>query len=331
MSWPWRKTSVRALKLNGAGLNFHMKESSVKFQCVLHGSFQKHFDEIQRIHRLFNNAGIEVLAPRVSEIIDVRNGFAVLESDEARDPRMIELLYLHHLKLLGENGFSYFVNPEGYIGKSASYELGIAQVSNVPCFFLEQPTDHPAYLHANSVWKPELLAEWIVEKGKLPEPCIHPNENIIHQLWEKLMVPGSIVAVGGIIEYDSLSPQKEKEILLVKTHKWGGRYSIVGGRVRRNERLMDALIREVREETGLQAKIERHICTFDQIKNSGYYQRGTQYIFVDKIAKVGSKKVQLDDEAQEYLWVPARYALQNLDIEPNARHTIELYSRLAGV
>lgn len=308
-----------------------MEKSPLKFQCVLHGSFQKHFDEIKRIHHFFSDAGIEILAPQVSEITDTQDGFAILESDESRDPRMIEILYLHHLRQLGKNGFSYFVNPEGYIGKSVSYELGIAQVTNVPCFFLEQPTDHPAYLHSNSVWKPQLLAEWIAQKQKLPEPSIHPNERLIHQLWEKFMVPVSLVAVGGIIEYDTPKSQREKEILLVKTHKWGGRYSIVGGRVRRNELLADALIREIREETGLRSKIDKHICTFDQIKNSGYYQSSLQHIFVDKVVKVDSKKVRLNEEAQKYVWTPAIDALKDLDIEPNARHTIELYSKLSSV
>src|SRR3990167_5302377 len=171
------------------------------FRCVIHGSFRKHINEIKKIHQLFTSAGIEVLAPEVSEIKAVEDGFAVLESDRESDPRMIELLYLHNLKKLGENGFSYFVNPEGYIGKSASYELGIAQISNTRCFFLEKLGDHPAYLHNNSVWKPENLVEFVRTYGKLPEPKVKRNEKVIHSLWEKLMVPGSVVAVGGIIEY----------------------------------------------------------------------------------------------------------------------------------
>jgi len=68
------------------------------------------------------------------------------------DPRLIELTYLHNLRRLSENGFSYFINPEGYIGKSASYELGIAQVSNTRCFFMETPQDHPVYVHKNAIW-----------------------------------------------------------------------------------------------------------------------------------------------------------------------------------
>lgn len=302
------------------------RQPQPKFRCILHGSFRKHFELIKKTHKLFTEAGIEVLAPKFVDIISFDGGFALLEGEEGKDPRMIELLYLHHLKRLGENGFSYFVNPEGYIGKSASYELGISQITNVPCFFLNSPDDHPVYVHKNAVWKPENLTDFINEQRKLPELKVKRNEKEIHRLWEELMVPGSIVAAGGIIEYDS--GKKEKEILLVKTHKWGGRYSIVGGKVRRNERLDNALLREVREETGLKAKIGRHLCTFDQIKNSGYYLSEIQHIFVDNVVHVNSKQVQLNDEAQNYIWMPVNIALRDLPIEPNARQTLELYANL---
>lgn len=299
-----------------------------KFRCVLHGSFRKNFEEIKKIHKIFSEAGIEVLAPSFSDVNLVKDGFAFLATDKETDPRMIELLYLHNLKRLGENGFSYFVNPGGYLGRSASYELGIAQISNTKCFFLEKISDHPAYVNQNLVWSPESLVEYITLNKSLPLPKIKQNEKNIHKLWVELMVPGSVVAVGGIIEYESTGYYKDKEILLVKTHKWGGQYSVIGGKVRRNERLDEALKREIKEESGLNSKIGGHICTFDQIKNSGYYQAGAQHIFVDKIVKVESKKVFLNEEAEEFIWLPAKVALKELQIEPNARHTLELYTQM---
>lgn len=297
----------------------------MKFRCVIHGSFNKYFSEIQRVHRLFTAAGIEVLAPGLSNISSIHEGFVRLGGEEGIDQRLIELRYLSNLRRLGENGFSYFVNPEGYIGKSASYELGIAQVSNIPVFFQEKIEDHPAYVHKNSIWSAENLATFIMKNRKLPEPKIKRNEAHIHNLWLQLMVPGSIATVGGIIEYES--SKNEKEVLLVKTHKWGKRYSIVGGKVRRNERLADALMREIKEETGLSVRIGANICTFDEIRNSGYYIPGIQHIFIDNVAKVSSKKVVLNEEAEEYLWMPAQIALRDLDIEPNARHTLSLYTK----
>lgn len=195
-------------------------------------------------------------------------------------------------------------------------------------FFQERPADHPVYVHKNTIWHANLLAEFIAEYGKLPEPQTHQDDQAIHALWEDLIVPGSVVTVGGIIEYAGPDAKKEKETLLVKTHKWGGRYSMVGGKVRRNERLAAALLREVKEETGLHANIGHHICTFDQIKHSGYYLKEVSHVFVDNIVQVLNKKVILNDEAEDYIWMPAKIALRDLDVEPNARHTLELYLKM---
>lgn len=300
---------------------------SKSFRCVLHGSFRKHFAEIGRIRRLFADAGIEVLAPAAADMAAEEGGFVFLNGEEGKDKRLVELLYLHHLKRLGRNGFSYFVNPEGYIGKSASYELGIVQLTNTRCFFLAPLADHPAYVHRNAVWPPELLAEYIAERHALPEPQVEANEAAIHVLWEELMVPGSVVAAGPMIEYADRDA-KEKEVLLVRTHKWGGRWSMVGGKVRRNERLDETLLRELREETGLSGCVGEHLCTFDQVENSGYYMPGIQHIFVDKVVRVESRAVRLNDEAEKFAWVRPKEALRFLDIEPNARKTLALYERM---
>lgn len=299
-----------------------------QFRCIIHGSFTKHFAEIQAASRIFTAAGIEVLAPKQGELVAAQDGFGLFEDELDMDPRLVELLYLHNLKRLGSNGFSFFVNPGGYIGKSASYELGIAQLTNTRCFFTHKITDHPAYTHGRSIWSADSLVDYIQTYDTLPSPQIRQNDKHIHKLWEDLMVPGSVVAAGAIIEHQPNKSTREKEILLVKTHKWGDRYSIVGGKVRRNERLQQALLREVREETNLSGEVGAHICTFDQIKNSGYYQQGIQHIFVDNIVTVNSKKVTLNEEAQDYIWALPSEALKHLDIEPNARTTVELYQKL---
>jgi len=102
----------------------------------------------------------------------------------------------------------------------------------------------------------------------------------------------------------------------------------VGEKVRRNERLDEALIRGIREETGLRAEIREHICTFDQIKNSGYFQGGISHIFVDKVVRVYSKKVELNEEAEDFVWLPVKTVLKELDIESNAKHTLKLYAKM---
>ena len=187
-------------------------------RCVIHGSFQKHLEEIKRAHRLLTAAGVEVIAPSLAKVAGVEDGFVFFEGQESEDPRLIELRYLQHLRNLGVDGFSLFVIPEGYVGSSASYELGIAQLTNVPTFFTAKPKDHPAYAPAGSIWEVEVLAEYIATHETLPETRFAPKEKLLHALWEQLMVPGSVVAVGGIIEHTRRSGQKP-EVLLVRTHK----------------------------------------------------------------------------------------------------------------
>ncbi|MEK7632877.1 MAG: NUDIX domain-containing protein [Patescibacteria group bacterium] len=294
-----------------------------RFRCVIHGSLRKHLREMGEAMEIFQSAGIEVLAPQMSGIVKEEDGFLFFKGEEQFDPRLIELMYLKNLRELGENGFSYFVNPGGYIGKSASYELGIAQATNVPCFFLSKLIDHPAYIGENAVWKVADLAEYVTKHGGLPNMRAM-NDSALDRLWKQMIVPGSVVTAGAIIEY--ANPRgSEREVLLVKTHKWGHRFSIVGGKVRRRERVDDALRREVKEETGLDGLIGKHICTFDQIRNSGYYNTSTQHLFVDNVVRVDSRRVVLNEEAQDYIWMPVKQALAELPIEPNARHTLELY------
>ncbi len=299
------------------------------FRCIIHGSFAKHFSDIKQVRGVFEAAGIEVLAPGVGEFAGEKDGFKLFEGEQNKDPRLVELLYLHNLKKLGQSGFSYFINPEGYIGKSGSYELGIAQLTNTRCFFSHRLSDQPAYQPKGSIISPENLVDCLQRNEALPLPAMHRRERRIHELWESLMVPGSVVAAGAIIEHQA-KRSGCKEILLVKTHKWGGRYSIVGGKVRRGERLHGALLREVAEETSLKGEVGTHICTFDEIKNSGYYQADTQHIFVDNVVKVKHKKVILNHEAQNYVWALPHEALRQLDIEPNARTTIEQYTSLVA-
>lgn len=154
-----------------------------RFRCVIHGSLRKHLREMGEAMEIFQSAGIEVLAPKISGIVKEEDGFLFFRGEELYDPRLIELMYLQNLRNLGENGFSYFVNPGGYIGKSASYELGIAQATNVSCFFSSKSVDHPVYIGENAVWSAASLAEYIAKYHSLPN--FHPTTpSALDRLWK---------------------------------------------------------------------------------------------------------------------------------------------------
>lgn len=298
----------------------------MKFRCVVHGSFGRHMPQIRSAIKTFARENINVLAPRSSEITAINGSFLLLEDEETLDPRYVELRYLQNLQLLGQYGFSYFVNPSGYIGKSSAFELGIALATGVPCFFSSKPKDLPVYVPKSNILSPQDLVRYISDNNFLPKPNLHSRNIVLHKMLNSLTANGSIVAAGGVVQYQRTSTSLP-EVLLVKTHKWKGRYSIVGGKIKRNEKLHEGLMREIAEETGLKAVVEKHLVTFDQIKQSGYYRDYINHIFIDYIATTSSKKVSLNDEAQDFVWIPAEEALAELDIEPNARHTLEVYCK----
>lgn len=294
------------------------------YRCVVHGSFGQHIEQIKSTIACFQEHNIQVLAPSSTEITALNKDFLLLEGEENLDPRYVELSYLHNLQKLGSHGFSYFVNPDGYIGKSAAYELGIAHALNVPCYFSHKPQDLPAYYPSAHIISPQKLSTDIQEYNQLPYVSKRVKTQKLHKMFMALVRPNAVVAAGAIIVHQAKETHLP-EVLLVKTHKWLNKYSIVGGKVRQGERLNDALQREVYEETGLRADIDNHIITFDQLEKSGYYQEHIQHLFVDYSVRVSSKRVRLNEEAQSYVWMPAEQALAELDIEPNARYTLERY------
>lgn len=123
--------------------------------------------------------------------------------------------------------------------------------------------------------------------------------------------------VGGLI----VNPRGE--ILIVKSHKWRGKYVIPGGHIELGETLQEALVREIEEETGLEVHDCRFLCYQEFIMDESFWKE-RHYIFFDFICKTETTAVSLNDEAQEYRWVTVEEALR-LPIDAYMRHAVEVY------
>ena len=112
------------------------------------------------------------------------------------------------------------------------------------------------------------------------------------------------------------------ELLLLKSHKWPGKYVIPGGHVELGERLEDAALRETKEETGLDV-YDIEFINFQQFIYDPSFWKPRHFIFFDYACKTDSTDVHLNDEAQEYIWV-ALDAAAELPLDVYTRTSIEI-------
>ena len=112
------------------------------------------------------------------------------------------------------------------------------------------------------------------------------------------------------------------ELLLLKSHKWPGKYVVPGGHVELGERIEEAAVREAKEETGLDIYALEFI-NFQQFIHDPSFWKRKHFIFFDYTCKTDSTEVQLNDEAEEHVWVRLEAAVQ-LPLDVYTRTSIEI-------
>lgn len=93
-------------------------------------------------------------------------------------------------------------------------------------------------------------------------------------------------------------------VLMVRTHKWGDKWGIPGGKIRRGETAAAALRREIAEETGLAVRDIEFIVVQDCIEPDEF-MRPAHFLLLNYTATTGGSAppVQLNDEAEAFRWV----------------------------
>ena len=72
---------------------------------------------------------------------------------------------------------------------------------------------------------------------------------------------------------------KAGEILLLKSHKWPGKYVVPGGHVELGERIEEAAIREAKEETGLDIYDLRFINFQEFVYDPSFLEEAAFHLF----------------------------------------------------
>ncbi|RJQ14531.1 NUDIX domain-containing protein [Candidatus Parcubacteria bacterium] len=121
----------------------------------------------------------------------------------------------------------------------------------------------------------------------------------------------------------SFSVQAGLDFLLVRYAKRGGfRWDYVKGGVEKGETSLAAMLREVREETGI--KYPRYIRGFHRAIKWHYQRAGKPYFKTVDFYLVESptRKVSLSPEHSAYAWMPYQVTLRRLK-HKNAREILQ--------
>jgi len=122
----------------------------------------------------------------------------------------------------------------------------------------------------------------------------------------------------------ALIVNKEGRILLTKSHKWFDKYTLPGGHIEVGETMREAVIREVKEEVGLDVEVAEMLLMQEAIFAEEFWKR-KHFIFFDFLCKSRDQQVKLDGrELQEYVWEYPGAAFR-LELDSFTRKTLEKY------
>jgi len=105
-----------------------------------------------------------------------------------------------------------------------------------------------------------------------------------------------VATVGALILND------REECLMVQTRKWGDKWGIPGGKIRRGETALEALRREILEETNLELQDIRFVMVQDCVDSTEFYRKA-HFVLLNYIARTDKNEVILNEEAQNFRWI----------------------------
>lgn len=181
-----------------------------KIRAVVSGSFHRHLSAISNAVFELRERGIEVLSPADPRVVDAAGPFLFVASDRHRSVRLVQD---RHLACLCHAHLLWLVCPDGYVGQSASMEIGFAVAAGVPIFSKHLPLDLT-------------LRQYVTVVGTLEETVQMAGNSA----WGHSAVPSLLVDPAEAVE------EVHSELETIKTLLCSPRQEAVAARVLRSHR-----------------------------------------------------------------------------------------------
>ncbi len=107
-------------------------------KAAVSGSFHRHMSAIAAAVEELGEHSVRVLSPADPRVVAQQGDFLFVASDRVRSVRLVQD---RHLESIRAAHFLWLVCPDGYVGQSASMELGFAAAVSVPIFAIHPPED----------------------------------------------------------------------------------------------------------------------------------------------------------------------------------------------
>lgn len=128
------------------------------------------------------------------------------------------------------------------------------------------------------------------------------TDKIPNELYKQILENMPICCVDIVVSH-------EGKVLLIhrKEEPAKDKWWVVGGRILKGEKLVDAVKRKVREETGLNVEIKKRVGTYELIferENSLDARKGTHAIAIVYLVKLlEGQSIKLDETSLNYRWI----------------------------
>jgi len=106
--------------------------------ATVSGSFHRHMGAITAAVHELAALSVRVLSPADPRIVAQQGEFLFVASDPVRSVRLVQD---RHLESIRAANFLWLVCPDGYVGQSASMEVGFAAAVGVAIFATQAPSD----------------------------------------------------------------------------------------------------------------------------------------------------------------------------------------------